>query len=165
MKKGNRINWALRVCLLLAGVSVIAPAADASQGPQYDQEVLREARGIFNRVMSPFCPGQTLSNCGSGAADVLRGQIRQRLADGETADEIMASLVEKYGVKVLAEPPKRGFASLVWIGPIVLLVVGAIMVVVYLRRHTAHQSQSADAGEIDPAVKARVEEELAYHRG
>jgi cytochrome c-type biogenesis protein CcmH len=77
----------------------------------------------------------------------------------------MASLVEKYGVKVLAEPPKKGFASLVWIGPFVLLAVGAMMVVVYLRRHTAHQSQSADAAEIDPAVKARVEDELASHRG
>jgi len=139
--------------------------ASAQQPGKYDQEVLREARGIFNRIMSPFCPGQTLSNCGSGDANLLRSQIRQRLADGETPDEIIDSIVEKYGVSVLAEPPKEGFARLAWIGPFALLAVGLVMVVVYLRRHTAREDDVEEPGEIDPDARARVEAELKTHRG
>lgn len=164
MKIYNRFNLALSVFLLMTVVFAMVPDSGNAELPQYDQKVLREARSIFNRVMSPFCPGQSLANCGSGAAEVLRSEIRQRLADGETAEEIMASVVERYGVKVLAEPPKKGFASLVWIGPFALLLVGAIIIVVYVRRHTSRRGVGDEAVEIDPALKARVEEELASHR-
>jgi cytochrome c-type biogenesis protein CcmH len=161
----NRIGWIAGVALFFALVTSTLTAADAPQRGQYDEDVLREARAIFNRIMSPFCPGQTLANCGSGAAEVLRSQIRQRLADGETPDEIIESIVAKYGESVRAEPPARGFARLAWIGPFALLAVGIVMVVIYLRRHTARKAARVEPRGIDPEMRARVEEELKAHRG
>jgi len=153
--------------LLLATLTLILAAcvtvtAQTGRSP-YDEDVLREARKVYNQIMSPYCPGQTLANCGSGAADALRGQIRERIAAGETAEEVIQSLIDEFGMEVKAEPPKSGFASLVWLGPIFLLISGAVVIAVYVRRNTA-SGQGGDAG-ADTGVRARVEDELKTHRG
>jgi cytochrome c-type biogenesis protein CcmH len=159
----KHIGW---IFLLAVVSTVLASVTGAQEKSPYDSDVLREARRIYNQIMSPYCPGQTLSNCGSGAADILRGEIRERLASGESPESIIASLVEEFGEDVLAEPPKSGFASLVWLGPIVLLLAGSVVVAAYLRRNTARPAAGADdsAGEDDSALRARVEEELKDHR-
>lgn len=149
------------VTLALQLVLCATTAAQAERSP-YDEDVLREARQVYNQIMSPFCPGQTLANCGSGAAETLRAQIRERIAAGESVESIIQSLVEEYGEDVRAEPPKSGFASLVWLGPMFLLLAGAVVIAVYVRRNTS--SGAAGAGRGDTEVRARVEEELKTHR-
>jgi cytochrome c-type biogenesis protein CcmH len=136
--------------------------AQAERSP-YDEDVLREARRVYDQIMSPYCPGQTLSNCGSSQADILRAQIRQRIAAGESAESIVQSLVDEFGDDVRAEPPKSGFASLVWLGPIVLLFAGAVVIVFYVRRNTV-RPQDDKPGRGDPHVRSRVEEELKTTR-
>lgn len=148
----------LTTAVQLGGAAV---AIGQSMRSPYDEDVLREARSVYKQIMSPFCPGQTLENCGSGAAEVLRGRIRERIAAGETADEIIQSLIEEYGEEVKAEPPKSGFASLVWLGPIFLLIAGAVVIAVYVRRNTGGVG---GAGGGDTVVRARVESELKSHR-
>jgi len=159
--KASRFKTALIALAVLLFVASAAGAQD--QKSPYDEDVLKEARHIYNNIMSPYCPGQTLANCGSGQADVLRGQIRERIAAGESTESIMQSLVEEFGEDVRAEPPKSGFASLVWLGPIGLLLVGAVMVVVYVRRNTA-RPDDGESGGGDPVVRSRVEEELKTRR-
>jgi cytochrome c-type biogenesis protein CcmH len=159
----KHFGWVL---YLTAITIVVAGAAWAQEKSPYDSDVLREARKIYNQIMSPYCPGQTLSNCGSGSAEVLRAEIRDRLAAGESPETIMASLVEEFGEDVLAEPPKSGFASLVWLGPIVLLLAGSVVIVAYLRRNTSHATPGGVAGADradDSALRARVEDELKDH--
>jgi cytochrome c-type biogenesis protein CcmH len=158
----ERAAW---IFLLSAGVLTLAATVTVSERSPHDEDILRQARDIYNRIMSPYCPGQSLANCGSDAAEVLRLDIRERLAGGESPEAIIASLVEQFGESVLAEPPNRGFARLAWIGPFAILLAGAVLVLVYLRRHTIRLDKTAGKGEIDPVVRARVEEELRSHRG
>jgi len=164
MIRGRRNKMLLAgLAVLLGALSFAFDAAAAERSP-YDEDVLGEARQIYNQIMSPYCPGQTLSNCGSGAAEALRGQIRERLAAGESQEEIIQSLVVEFGEDVLAEPPKKGFASLVWLGPIFLLLAGGVVVVVYVRRNTVRDGGEGAPDDGDPQLRARVEEELESHR-
>ena len=145
MKKGR--FYLLIAATLLMQLAISAMAYGQAERSPYDEDVLREARAVYNQIMSPYCPGQTLANCGSGAAEVLRGQIRERIAAGESAEEIIKSLIEEFGDDVQAEPPKSGFASLVWLGPIFLLISGAVVIAVYVRRNTASgHGGDADGG-------------------
>jgi len=143
--------------------ALYATATAQTERSPYDEDVLREARHVYNQIMSPYCPGQTLANCGSGAAETLRAQIRERIAAGESAETIIQSLIEEFGEDVKAEPPKSGFASLVWLGPVFLLLAGAVVIAVYVRRNTS-SAVGGDPGGDDTGVKARVEEELKTHR-
>jgi cytochrome c-type biogenesis protein CcmH len=153
----------LLLLLYLVSFALGVGSAHAQRSP-YDEDVLREARAVYSQIMSPYCPGQNLANCGSGAAEVLRQEIRERLAAGETQEAIIASLIERFGESVLAAPPNKGLGRLAWIGPFAILLVGAILVVVYLKRHTARETEPHETSEIDPEVRARVEAELKSHR-
>jgi cytochrome c-type biogenesis protein CcmH len=72
------------------------------------------ASRLEGRIMAPCCWMQTIDIHGSPIADELRAEIRRRLRAGETPDAIEASLVQRYGPKILAVPnssPLGGVAT------------------------------------------------------
>lgn len=83
----------------------------------------------------------------------------------------MSSLVDRFGERILGAPVNRGFGRLAWLGPIAMLLVGLGMIYVFLKKYLSRDrgtGQEAAAGEpdadLDPAVKARIEEELKGYR-
>lgn len=62
--------------------------------------------------MAPCCWNQTIDIHGSEAAYDLRREIRKRLKAGESADAIEASLVARFGPKILAVPDSSPLGSL-----------------------------------------------------
>jgi len=85
-------------------------------------------------LMSPACPGRTLLNCTSGQAEQWREIIRQKLAQGETKEQILQYFIGMRGEEILAAPPKRGFALTVWLFPLLVIVNGAGLIIVLTRR-------------------------------
>jgi cytochrome c-type biogenesis protein CcmH/NrfF len=90
------------------------------------------------------------------------------LGEGETKEEIVASLVDRFGEGVLGAPVNRGFGRLAWLGPIVIVLIGLGMIWAFLRkylsRETSQEEAPARAPSVDPKVRARIEEELRGHR-
>jgi cytochrome c-type biogenesis protein CcmH len=85
-------------------------------------------------LMSPACPGRTLLNCTSGQAEQWREIIRQKLAQGETKEQILQYFIEMRGEEILAAPPKRGFTLTVWLFPLLVIVNGAGLIILLTRR-------------------------------
>jgi cytochrome c-type biogenesis protein CcmH len=147
--------------LLLLFLSVAASAQEVI----YDEEVLRQARAIYNQIMSPYCPGKTLSNCSSGGAEEMRVDIRDRLSEGEPPEMIIASLVEEWGESVLAAPKNEGVGRLAWLTPFVAILFGLVVIVAFVRRYYRREVAVSSAHKPDVALRARVEEELKTHEG
>lgn len=81
--------------------------------------------------------GLVLTNCSHkdcGFALPALKLIGERLAAGETKDQIVASFVAEYGEVVLAAPTKKGFNLTVWILPFVSIAAGALVVGLLVRR-------------------------------
>src|SRR5262245_58601346 len=92
----------------------------------------------------------------------MRGVIRERLAAGETPDQIKAYFVEKYGEWILLAPPRRGFTLLVWIVPYAALLVGVLIVIVVVRRWSRRPAVAPAAPRpVDEAMRQRIQRELA----
>ena len=64
---------------------------------------------VAGDLMSPACPGRTLLNCTSSQAEQWRELIRQKLAQGESKEQILRYFVDIGGEGILAAPPKQGF--------------------------------------------------------
>jgi len=77
----------------------------------------------------------------------------------------VASLVERFGERVLGAPKNRGFARAAWLGPIVIVLVGLGMIAVYLRRYLARPVEKAPAPAPNPALRERIERELESRQG
>ena len=80
------------------------------------------------------CQNQTLADSNAPLAEDLRREVREMIVKDMTDKEIVDFLVERYGDFVLYRPPLKATTTLLWVGPFVLLVVGATTLVITLRR-------------------------------
>lgn len=123
----------LATLLSIAGLAVLA-AGCASQPETLTAEELEEvAQGIDKGLMCPVCPSETIDQSQVQLAGQMRDIVREKLAAGESRDEILQFFVDRYGTAVLAEPPRRGFNLLVWVAPPVALLAGGAVLFAVLR--------------------------------
>jgi cytochrome c-type biogenesis protein CcmH/NrfF len=100
-------------------------------------------------------------NCSGHASQMAK--LNQYLADGKDHDQIVAAFVSDFGSQaVLTAPIDKGFNRLAWLVPYVVAIAGLIGIVVTGRRWSSRPSLAAagDAGVLDPALSARLDDEL-----
>jgi cytochrome c-type biogenesis protein CcmH/NrfF len=142
----------LLCCALVApGVSPSAAGAQAVSPPDapataqaaYTPEIEREARAIFADILSPYCPGLTLTSCPSQGAFVLKDSIRKQLAVGMTTEQVWAELEARFGESIYAKPKARGVGLLAWIGPYIAIALAGLLLTWWLRRSSARGREKA----------------------
>jgi len=167
MRSDFRTGVLLLVVLLTVLGSLDAASAQGS-GPTED-EVNQVARELY----CPVCENIPLDACGTTACEQWRGVIREKLAQGWTAEEIKAYFVSQYGDRVLAEPPARGFNWLVYLVPPLAFAAG--LVILFMGYQRWHREEIPEAGMISSDAEIRdqppsaeylrkVEEELERRR-
>ncbi len=108
------------------------------------------------------CQSLSVADSPSETAHQMRGIIRERLAAGDSPEQVKAYFVEKYGTWILLAPPRQGFNLLVWVLPFAGLAAGLVLVAVLVRRWS-HRSAGAPLGppRVDDAMRARISRELS----
>ena len=89
---------------------------------------------LIDELRCPKCQNQNLAGSDSSVSQDLRDRIRELLYEGKTNKEIKDYMVARYGDFVLYDPPKSGKTLLVWVMPVVLLILGAMIVVGVIRK-------------------------------
>jgi cytochrome c-type biogenesis protein CcmH len=137
----------LLILLLLAGGLMSAPAAWAVQpGEALDDPVLEaRARALSAEIRCLVCQNQSIDDSDAELARELRLLIRERMVAGDSDDEIKAYLVSRYGEFVLLRPPVNLVTAVLWFGPVVLLVLGALAAVFYLKAQRTPEDGIAGA--------------------
>ena len=90
------------------------------------------ARSIMAEVRCLVCQNQSIIDSNAEIAADLRAVIRERVAAGETAEDIKDFLVMRYGEWVLLRPPFRAGTAFLWVSPFLVLL--PILLLVFLRR-------------------------------
>ena len=82
--------------------------------------------------MCPICYGLTLEQSQANVAVEMREEIKKMVIKGMSDQDIKDFYVEKYGLYILADHPKKGFDALVFIGPLLFGLLGLIILYKYL---------------------------------
>ena len=147
--------------LALLTLVLAAPAAASEQHP-----TLGELEG---QLMCPICEGETLAQSDSPAAQRIKAYIQQRIDQGATRSEIKHELVQQWGTRILAAPPRHGFDLLAWLLPIVGVLGGAAVIGVLAWRWSRQREPAAQwtltARPLGPEDERRVDEELRRFDG
>ncbi len=124
-----------RVLVLLLALAVLGGLAGraSAQGGVSNADIDARMRAITSRLNCPLCQGQTLTECPLQVCDEMRDLIRQKLRAGESEEQIRVYFVERFGDRVLNEPPRTGFALLGWVTPIVAILAGVGILALVLR--------------------------------
>lgn len=164
MKERTKSGRFLPLFLLLIALALV-PAVRAQDRVVSDDEVNAVAKNLY----CPVCPNTPLDVCETQACQDWRAEIRTQLSSGWSEEEVMAYFVDRYGERVLAEPERGGFTSLVWILPVVAVLLGLVVVVQALRSWRARRQVATsphptglalEAGTVSPETRARIEREL-----
>jgi len=102
------------------------------------------------------CQNQTLADSPAGLAGDLRREIRLLADAGKSNDEIKEHLRARYGDYVLYRPVVNAKTSLLWFGPFILLLGGAIMVWMMARQRRAASLAATPAISADEAARAQA---------
>ncbi len=151
--------------LLLALLTIAATLYTVSLVRAQNYPTDDEVNAIAKKLYCPVCPNTPLDVCETQACADWRAQIRDQLADGWSEEQVMAYFVEQYGERVLAEPERSGFNSLIWILPVVAVALGLFVAVQVLRswhrgRETAAETAVRLTPDVSPETLAKIEREL-----
>jgi cytochrome c-type biogenesis protein CcmH len=124
--------------LLFFALLAMAPSR-AQVRTEHPPVVLTAEQEARYRAMLPIlrclvCQNQSLQDSLAPLAEDLRAEIRTLFAAGQSDEQIIKYLTDRYGEFVLYKPPLRPATILLWAGPGLLVLLGLVMVVVQVRR-------------------------------
>ena len=108
-----------------------------------DPALEARARALSTELRCLVCQNQSIDDSDAPLAKDLRVLLRERLKAGDTDDQIIKYLVDRYGEFVLLRPSLGAHTLLLWGLPFVLLLGGALLIFI---RRGRQQRQPAEQG-------------------
>ncbi len=167
MRNGNRAGNTIRTLLLLLSlVAATSAFAQSAKTTLRDPVQAKRFNEISDRLVCQCGCQMTLRVCNHQncpSAIPMRHEIEKQIGEGKDNDAIVASFVEKDGLKVLSSPPTEGFDLAAWVMPGFVLLLG-LFAAWYFAARWAHKRRlaaaSANPAPVDPALRGRIEKEL-----
>ncbi|MEJ0064922.1 MAG: cytochrome c-type biogenesis protein [Caulobacteraceae bacterium] len=145
MDRLRRAGLALFAVVVL-GAAAAGDPADRLSDPAQEAH----ARALFRSLRCVVCQSESIDESDAPLAHDLRQLVRQQVAQGRSDAQIRAYLVSKYGQFVLLAPKPSLGNAILWVGPLLVVAVGAAALIT--RRRTA-----ADPASLDPQEEAELE--------
>lgn len=115
-------------------VAMALPAGAVEPDEILDDPVLEQrARDLSAEIRCVVCQNESIDSSNAEIAREVRLLVRERLVAGDSDQEILDYLVERYGDFVLLRPPMKATTYLLWFGPLVVLLIGMLAVFFYFR--------------------------------
>jgi cytochrome c-type biogenesis protein CcmH len=139
----RKILLALCLALTIQAAHAI-DTAPAFEDPAMQARYERLARELRCLV----CRSETIADSNAELASDLRRQLRELMAAGKTDAEIVTYMTDRYGEYVLYKPRFGGKTLLLWLGPTLLVIGGALIAVVFVIRKSRlpRDTDPADPG-------------------
>ena len=138
----------LRLAVLFACLMLLTPAYAVEPGEvMADPALEARARNLSADLRCLVCQNQSIDDSHAPLAKDLRLLVRERLAAGDSDEQVRTYLVQRYGDFVLLKPPLRIGTLLLWGAPLMVLLGGGFGLLLASRRRVsvaATSSLSAD---------------------
>lgn len=141
-------------------LSVAKDAAPLAEDPVLEQRLI----SISEEMRCLVCQNESLAGSRSDLANDLRREIRTLIQEGKSDDQIRTFMVERYGDFVLYRPPVKPITWLLWIGPFVILVIGIVGLLSYLRRRNLSIPSTALSKKDNEKIDALLNQDRKYRR-
>ena len=99
-----------------------------------DPALEARARVLGQELRCLVCQNQPIDDSNAPLAADLRRLVRERIAQGDSNEAVLAYVTQRYGDYVLLKPPVRVDTYVLWYGPFAVLALAAAGAFVYLRR-------------------------------
>jgi cytochrome c-type biogenesis protein CcmH len=145
MHKRFKVLGAALALTLACGGALAAEAQEVAADPALEAKLV----AITSELRCLVCQNQTIADSHADLAVDLRNQVREMLQKGQSQEQILAYMTQRYGDFVLYRPPLKESTALLWYGPALLLVGGLAVLVLVLRKRNRLSADQFEADELD----------------
>ena len=143
-----------RLVIALLVALFTAPALAVQPDEVLDDPALEaRARAISAELRCMVCQNQSIDDSDAPLARDLRILVREHLSAGESNEEVLSFVVDRYGEFVLLKPRFAIHTLLLWLAPPLVLLAGAIAL---WRRRPATVRADPTGAQLSEAEKARL---------
>lgn len=145
--------FALAVFVSGVGVADVSSVRDFESR---DQE--QRYQGLITELRCPKCQNQNIAESNSPISKDMRDEVYRMMQDGATNDDIISSLVGRFGEFVRYKPKLEGRTLLLWATPVIAVLGGLLVVAGVLIRSRRTDTSKP---ELSAEEQARVDQILA----
>ena len=142
----------LLAILLLALLPFISQAEEAK--PVGADPVLeKHVQALTSELRCLVCQNQTIADSHADLAIDLKNQVREKLAQGMSDQQVIDYMVERYGDFVLYRPRFKSTTWLLWLGPFLLLALGLVFLAWKIKsRNAVTEAQTVSEADLKRAA-------------
>ena len=135
------MRWVLIMWLCLAAPAYAQVSVDEQR-----------ARDIGAQLRCVVCQNQSIEESDAQLAQDMRRQVRDRIAAGETNEQVIDHIRGSYGDYVLLKPPVQSNTFVLWGFPFALLLISFIWFLSAAQRKAIATTDSRDLSDQDKAL-------------
>jgi cytochrome c-type biogenesis protein CcmH len=105
-----------------------------------------KTKDVASELRCPVCQGLSIQDSPSELSQQMRTVVKERLAAGQSEQEVKDYFISKYGEWILLEPQAHGFNWVIYALPAFLVLGGGVLIVVVVKRWTAVPAGGAPSG-------------------
>ena len=135
-------RWLAAVAL---GLTLTGAAQAAIDTYEFANDAERARfRELTQELRCPKCQNQDIADSNAPIATDLRREIYRMLGEGKSNQQIIDFMIDRYGDFVRYKPALTGKTSVLWFGPLALLLGGVVLIgVIVGRRRRVLQAEGA----------------------
>ena len=119
--------------LLFAGLLALAASVHSAAAVEpgemlADPKLEARAREVSRSLRCVVCQNETIDESHAEIAGDMRRLVRERITAGDTNQQILDYMLQRYGDFVLLKPRFTPITVLLWLGPPLVLLLGLLAV-------------------------------------
>lgn len=89
---------------------------------------------LTNELRCPKCQNQSIADSNAPIAQDLRREVHRMVNEGADHQTVVDFMLARYGEFVLYKPQMSGKNLVLWLGPLVLLLIGFVVLMTIVRK-------------------------------
>lgn len=110
---------------------------DPAQESRYKQ--------LIDELRCLVCQNQNLADSNAELAQDMRRITYEMVSRGESNEQVISFMVQRYGEFVLYRPPFQTSTAMLWAGPFLILGAAVLVLLLIIRRRAAEKSSPLTA--------------------
>ncbi|MDE1349102.1 cytochrome c-type biogenesis protein CcmH [Vibrio aestuarianus] len=133
------------VLSILASLALVLSAQAAIEVYEFDNtQQEQQFKDLSNTLRCPKCQNNTIGDSNAALAQDLRHKVYEMTKQGKSEQEIVDYMIARYGNFVTYNPPFTVATSILWLGPLAVVVFGFGFIVLRTRRSKASVTEQAE---------------------
>lgn len=136
-----KVALSLLVALLIS-FAAVADNIDTYKFTSVEQE--QQYRHLTESLRCPKCQNNSIADSNAMIASDMRLKVYELLQNGQTPDQVKQYMVARYGNFVTYEPPVMPSTIILWAGPALFVIIGALVIILRSRKRSLHDEMDAE---------------------